>query len=298
MSGKPTRAPAGFLNAKQVAKKAREMGFLVNAKTLVKEANAGKVPFGELLPGRKKGLFFPESKLIKVIAASPKEAITPEGMFTTKDLYRIAKKRGISVNQWHVVEKINAIVAGREPAPGVFSQDPWHFRHKYFLSWGFIRAFLKDGIRRKNLPQYLQRGLLVSLEDLGTRLGISRQALCKWRKKGKIKAYLVSKRSYVTLWEAERFSEWYNRNVNGTRSSKGGKTRAKRSSPRAVPKAEKKPVNLADAAMSRWLEKNSKHLSPARHELIERLIRQSKGVSMEEYREKVLPLLERILSGY
>jgi len=290
MSGKPTRVPAGFLNARQVAQRAREMGFSINAKYLVEAANAGKVPFGELQPGRKKGLIFPKSKLIQVIAASPKEGAKPDWAFTAEDVYKIAKQKGISVQQWHIFEKISAILAGRAPLPGTISQDLWHNRHRYFFSQGFVRAFLKDGIRRKNLPQYLQRGLLVSLEDLGERLGISDQAIFKWQKNGKLKTHLISKRRYVTLWEAERFSEWYKRNMNGTHLLNGGKARAKQSLPKGL-------VDWRTKKEAEWWLRNVvlRVRDKGKRKRMEALISTNMHLSHNQFKAQVLPQIDELL---
>lgn len=151
-------------------------------------------------------------------------------------------------------------------------------------------ASLKDAIRRKNLPQYLRRGLLVSMEDLGTRLGVSSQAIFRWQKKGKIKTYFVSKKRFVTLWEAERFSEWYKQNVAGTYLSRGGKAGAKQPLPEG-------PVDWRTKQDANWWLRNVvvRVRDKGKRKRMETLISRNMHLSHEQFKEQVLAPINKML---
>ena len=225
MAGKPFKPPKGFLSPAEVAQRAAEKGFRINPKNLAQKAHEGKVPFGKLFGGRKKGIVFPETALYKVIAAAPKEAILPKGLFTPAYVYRIAKKKGLKITAAHIKSKIDQSLRTAEPLPGTLSQDAVNPRHRFLFDKRFVNSFLRDAVRRKNLPEYLARKLLLPVEELAQECGVNANTLFKWSSQKKLKTHFISGKAYVTIWEAERFKKWHKTEKAGTREFKGGKAR-------------------------------------------------------------------------
>ncbi len=300
MPGKPLKAPSGFLTPKQVAERASKMGLHINPKVLADNAHEGKIRFWSILPGKKKGVVFPENNLMQVIAECPKKAIVPKGMFTSKDIYRIAKKKGLTVHQWDIVEKLERIYAGREQLPnGGLSQDAWHQRHRFFFPKQFVEEMLAEAKHRKNLPKMLEKGYVIHIMQLAKELGLGKDSLYRYKN---LKIVQVGGKNYVTRKEAERFKEFY-------KSMKAPAQKPKAKKPAEAEAKKEKTVEIKETLarpVQDWRTKEEiewwmKNMVPRVSDRIKRakitsLLESGRNLPHEQFRKAVMTKINEILA--
>ncbi len=285
----------------QIVEILKQRGLKANEKTISDYAHSGKIPFGQSVPGNKKGIMFPEENLDSVLAKVPKKMILAEGQITKHWLVKKAREMGLSMNTANIDTYLKKIAEGKEPVPKGLFFDKFDSHRRVVIPKAVAFKLLKDAKRRKALPKLLETGKIVPLSKIATDLGLSPRSLHGKKGHG-ISSFRIGNGRYVAAKEAERFkAEFISLRENGRRykslvqkkpvSTVGVKNAAK---PVGKKTARPKQVQSANSLMQNWFNENSSNMSQGRRKLIERVIRQSKNVSVEEYYETVLPLFERI----
>jgi len=280
MPGKPPKAPKGYLTPKQLAEKAKEKGLDINPKVLADNAHKGKIRFWESIPGRKKGVMFPEEKLIQVIADSPKKAIVPKKLYTARDIYQMAKEKGLTVNQWHIVEKLRRIFAGKEPSPKGLLQDAWHPRHRYFFPKQFVKEIIAEARHRKKLPALLEKGRVLTIKEFAKEINLS---VPNTLKRTDLKKFMDGGKYYVTRREADHFKKKY---VKGRRYKTAEEIAAKKVPDwRTIQEVEWRMKNIVGRIKNRKTR-----------ERVKKLLLDNRGLPYDKFKRTVLAEINKILA--
>jgi len=329
MAGRKPKRPAGFLSPKQVADKARKMGVHIEPNTLRMHANKGRIPFAQRIPGRQKGLMFPEAKIKQIVMAAPGKAIIPKGSVSSYDLIKVGKKRGLNVSIGDIQTKFKRIQQGVDPAPNGLAQDRIDSKHRMIIPKEMALQLLKEARRRKNLPRLLERGTLIPLSKVALSLGLSGRSL---HGKAGINSIRVGNGRYLSRAEAVRVTETY-RQSRLKKNARAEKPKKPAKKPKPVEKTVRKPiekplkkpvekkpvvkkelvekpvekkpveerkpkkpvVDTGERAARKWIKLNARFASEGQKKFLERVANQAKGLSLEQYEKEILPLLERIL---
>ena len=297
MPRRPIKAKAGFLTPVQIAGIAKSRGFDAKARTISAYASRGKIPFGQPVPGMKEGIMFPESRLKAVLESMPKKAILPEGSITKDALVKKARGAGLAFGTVDIDTHLKRMLAGKERPPKGLASDLFDSHHRLILPEAFAKRLIGEAKARKNLPRLIEAGKVLSLSQVATGLGLASRSLHERHKE--IKSFRVGTGRYVTAKEAARFKAGYvpksaEKKPAKLQAAKPGKARAVKQAAKTRAKPAEKRVLSAEDLMWKWFNERAHEMSGGRRELIERVINQSKGVSLEEYQKKVLPLLEKL----
>jgi len=200
--GKRIRAPKGFLTPMQVSEIARKKGFVISPTKLSRMAHAGIIPFAEPIPKMQRGIMFPTSKVMKVIAAAPKKSVLSDGSASEYGLQKRALRENLKLYSTTIRQTIARIEAGKEPPAIGLARDLWHLKHPYLIPTELANRILNGARARKMIKQYEKDGKVVSVENLAGKAGLSKEALLKSRHLSKV---IIGKKAYVLKEDATDF---------------------------------------------------------------------------------------------
>lgn len=200
------KRPVGFLSPEDISARAMAMGIHIDPRTLIMHARKGHIPFAQQIPGRKRGIMFPESKAREVIKAAPGTAIPPEGTVSTYGLIAIAKKRGLNICLADIQAIIRKIEAGKAPAPQGLARDMIDSKHRHVIPKALARQLLREARRRADLPMLIKTGEVMPLSQLATEMGFAPMSL---HGRKDIRTFRVGNQRIVLRSEAERFKRAY-----------------------------------------------------------------------------------------
>jgi len=179
-----------LLSAAELAERARALGFIVGKTTITNYARMGReldpkrrgeivVPHAERVPG-KSGFFFPEPKILDILAALPVRVVPPEGAVSMRALEKAARARGLPLDWGNINAKFRKMLRGEEPLPAGLSSDP--FRRWLFIPKDLARQILAEAELKRDLPQFLRQGVLVPLLSVGQAFGVLQSTIFRtWR---------------------------------------------------------------------------------------------------------------------
>lgn len=218
----------------------------------------------------------------------------PKGKYDVAGILKLAKRKGIELKRTQIGEKLRRIRTGKEPWPEGLKEIGTGQRHIFHFPQQFVNELFAEERHKRTLTRHLEAGRVLPLKQLASDLGLRNEALYRYKSQGKLDNFMVKGLRYVTRREAERFEQWYSKEVAGTKSSRGGKLHL-------ATAEEKRKMIIRDHETRQQAEFYLKHMIPRvtnkkKQEFMRELILKNRHLPPDIFNKRIIGKIDDMLA--